>query len=97
MARARKQAGFSNVRQVEEVLFPHVSKSSLIRLERLDELPTARYDRARAALVLLLYGYDLEDFGLSKDDVPPAIDLRVLERLRRSSTKWYLTRLAVAA
>jgi hypothetical protein len=38
----------------------------------------------------MLYGYNLEDFGLTEADVPPAMDMKVLERLRRSSTKWYL-------
>jgi hypothetical protein len=98
--RARKRTGLE-VRQVEEILFPHISKSSLIRLERIQEMPTGRKDRSRAALVLTLYGYELDDFGLSQADLPPAMDMKVLERMRRSSTKWYLqpsnATLAVAA
>jgi hypothetical protein len=88
LERARGRATF---RQVEEILFPHVTKSSVVRLERLQEAPTDRKIRARAAMVLLLYGYDLEDFGLSEKDIPPAIDLRVLERMRRASIIWYRT------
>jgi hypothetical protein len=96
LTRARVSAGL-NVREVEEILFPHVSKSALIRLEAFEELPPGRKDRARTALVLLLYGYELEEFGVSEADIPPVIDLRALERLRRSSTKWYSPALAVAA
>jgi hypothetical protein len=96
MTRAR-QAARLNVRQVEEVLFPHVSRSALIRLEALQEVPTARKDRGRAALVLLLYGFELEEFQIVEADIPPAIDLRALERLRKSSsTTWYLTAIAAA-
>jgi hypothetical protein len=84
LERARGKATF---RQVEEILFPHVTKSSIVRLEHLQEVPTDRKIRARAAMVLLLYGYDLEDFGLSDEDVPPAIDLEVLQRLRPVSNR----------
>ena len=89
MSRARQLAGF-NVREVEEILFPHISKSALIRLEARQELPMSRKDRARAALVLFLYGFDFEEFGVSEADLPPVIDLRALERLRlrRKSTGW---------
>lgn len=87
--RLERARGKGQFRQVDALLFPHVTKSALFRLEHLDEVPTDRKDRARAAMCVLLYGYDLEDFGLSEDDIPPAIDLRVLDRLRRSSTKWY--------
>jgi hypothetical protein len=97
--RLERARGKGQFRQVEEILFPHVTKSALFRLEHREEVPTDRKDRARAAMVLLLYGYELEDFGLSEADVPPAIDLRVLDRLRRRaspSTKWYATALVAA-
>jgi hypothetical protein len=89
VSRARQLAGF-NVREVEEILFPHISKSALIRLEALQEVPTSRKDRARAALVLILYGFDFDEFGVTEADIPPAIDLRALERLRSRgrSTGW---------
>ena len=98
MTRARINADF-NVRQVEEILFPHISKSALIRLEALQEIPTSRKDRARAALVLFLYGYEYEQFGVSETDLPPVIDWRALERLRtrRRSTGWLTARQPVAA
>jgi hypothetical protein len=100
MRRARHLAGFE-VRQVEDILFPHISKSSLIRLEaNHPEVPADRKDRARAALVVILYGFALEDFGLSADDVPPAMDYEVLQRLRdQPSTGWLIVphRLAAAA
>jgi hypothetical protein len=77
---------------VEEILFPHISKSALIRLEALRDMPTGRKDRSRAALVLMLYGFELEEFGVSESDIPPAMDLRALERMRRAtSTKWLTT------
>jgi hypothetical protein len=91
LSRARQRAGYRGVRQVEGILYPHVTKSALTRLEAFGDVPSAPKDRSRAALVLLLYGYELEDFDLGDTDIPPAIDLRVLERLRRSSTKCYLT------
>jgi hypothetical protein len=99
LERARGKATFT---EVQEILFPHISRSSLFRLEAFQDVPTARKDRARAALVLMLYGYNLEDFGLTEADIPPAMDMKVLERLRRSSTKWFTTcppiaSLAVAA
>lgn len=90
MERARSSTGMT-FSQVEEILFPHISRSALVRLERLQEIPTGRKDRARAALVLLLYGFDLEQFGLSQADIPPAIDLRVLERLRQAKSSGWLT------
>lgn len=99
LRRARDEAGLT-VRQIEVVLFPHVSKSGVIRLEQRMEAPTFRKDRGRAALVLVLYGFDLEDFGLSEADLPPVIDMRALEALRRRgrSTGWLTARvLAVAA
>ena len=99
LRRARDEAGLT-VRDVEEVLFPHVSKSGVVRLERNQVVPTYRKDRGRAALVLVLYGFDLDDFGLSEADIPPVIDLRALERLRlrRKSTGWLTApMLAVAA
>jgi hypothetical protein len=79
-----------NVRDVEEILFPHISKSALIRLEAMRELPKARKDRARAALVLLLYGFgELDEFGLTEADIPPAIDYQVIESWRKS-TGWFI-------
>ena len=93
MRRARDVARL-NVRDVEEILFPHISKSALIRLEQLPHIPAGRKDRGRAALVLLLYGINPEDLGISLDDLPPAIDRRAIERLRPPSTKWYLPQVA---
>jgi hypothetical protein len=92
MERARRAAGLQ-CREVERALFPHISKSALARLERLQNVPTGRKDRARAALVLMLYEFELSDFGLTEADIPPAIDLRALRKLAISSTKW-LTDLA---
>ena len=82
LERARSDAGLT-FREVEEILFPHVSKSGVVRLERRQEAPTFRKDRARAALLLLVYGFELDDFELSEADIPPVIDLRALERIRK--------------
>lgn len=82
LRRARDEAGLT-VRQVEEVLFPHISKSGVIRLERHQTAPTYRKDRGRAALLVLLYGFELDDFDLEEGDVPPATDLREVDRLSR--------------
>lgn len=81
MTRAREAAEFT-IRQVEEVLFPHVGRSSLVRLEDRQEVPTDKRGRARAALVLLLYGFELTDFGVSDDDLPAMIDTKALAALR---------------
>jgi hypothetical protein len=85
LRRARDEAGLT-VRQIEEVLFPHVSKSGVIRLEQRGEPPTFRKDRGRAALLVLLYGFELDDFDLTEADVPPAMDLGVIDRLGRRAT-----------
>ena len=71
------------MRQIEIVLLPHISKAGVSRLERRHEAPTFRKDRGRAALLVRLYGFDLEDFDLTEADLPPAIDLRMLDRLGR--------------
>ena len=52
-------------------------------MERNHEAPTYRKDRGRAALLVLLYGFELDDFDLSEDDLPPAIDRREIDRLAR--------------
>jgi hypothetical protein len=91
MTRAREGAGFT-IRQVDEILFPHVGRGTLVRLEDRQEPPTDRKNRGRAALVLALYGFELEPFGLSEADIPPAIDLAVLQRLRRNSIGWLTAR-----
>jgi hypothetical protein len=80
LRRARDEAGLT-VRQIEEVLFPHVSKSGVIRLERRTEAPTFRKDRGRAALLVRLYNFELDDFDLTEADLPPAMDLRAVDRL----------------
>jgi len=88
MTRARERAGF-NVRQVEEILFPHVSRSSLTRLEDRQEPPTDRKNRGRAALLLGLYGFAFDEFGIDEKDLPPVIDMAALRRLAPVSTTWY--------
>jgi hypothetical protein len=92
ITRARETAGFT-IREVADTLFPHVSRSTLVRLEDLAEPPADRKNRGRAALLLLLYGFDLSDFGLCEADLPPAIDR---EAVRRLLTKWYRHTLAAA-
>ncbi|HEY2303253.1 MAG TPA: hypothetical protein VGH66_15240 [Acidimicrobiales bacterium] len=82
LERARYEAGLT-FREVEEILFPHISKSGVVRLERRWDAPTTRKDRGRAALVILLYGFELDDFEISEADIPPVIDLRALERMRK--------------
>lgn len=74
--RARHEAGRPSLDRVAAVLsrYGPVDKATLSRMERLTEPPHDRPRRARAALVLLAYGFDLTDFGLSADDVPPGID-----------------------
>jgi hypothetical protein len=89
LRRAREFVGLT-IRDVETQLFPHVSRSALTRLEGLSEVPADRKNRGRAALLLLLYGFELEDFDLGDTDLPPVIDLKALERLRKQHihTRW---------
>jgi hypothetical protein len=87
LARARANAGYS-LRDVEARLTPHVSRAGLARLEDRPSVPVRPADRARAILVLLLYGVDPADFDLGPDDVPPATDLRALTKLRISRSGW---------
>ncbi|HSS11565.1 MAG TPA: hypothetical protein VLL25_16890 [Acidimicrobiales bacterium] len=98
LGRAIKECGLT-MREIQEVLFPHVSKSGVARLVKRQEAPTYRKERARAALIVYLCGYELEEFDLSPADMPPAIDLRALERIRRAmpSTKWKTARPQMAA
>lgn len=87
LARARAAAGY-NLRDVEKILSDYLSRATLNRLESLEVEPTNRRDRRRAFLVVVLYGWDPADFGLSPCDRPPAIDLKALARLRLRGTGW---------
>jgi hypothetical protein len=80
-------AGYG-LRDVEAMLAPHVSRAGLARLEERAEVPDRRADRARAVMVLVLYGVDPADFDLGPDDLPPATDLRALIGLRSARTGW---------
>lgn len=51
-----------------------MDKATLSRLERLVTPPPEMARRQRAALMLVLYGFGLEDFQLTTDDVPSGID-----------------------
>jgi len=87
LARARANAGL-NLRDVEEMLTPYVSRATLNRLESRDTAPHRNQDRSRAFLVLIVYGIDPADFGLKPDDRPPATDLRALSKLRSARPGW---------
>lgn len=81
LSRARETAGFTT-RQVEEILFPHVTRGALARLEARQIPPTYRKDRNRVALLIYLYGFDQEEFEITDGDMPPIIDLKALAALR---------------
>lgn len=85
LARARETAGLT-MREAVELLYPHVARTALYELERLEHPPEGRRDRARAALLIMLYDFALDDFGLSEADLPPAIDLAGIRRLALTST-----------
>jgi len=87
LARARTNAQL-NLRDVEERLAPYISRATLNRLEALDTVPQRAQDRGRAFLVVILYGYDPAEFGLTPDDRPPATDLRALSKLRLARPGW---------
>jgi hypothetical protein len=80
LARARSNAGY-NLREVEQRLSPRISRTSLARLEQRATAPDRRQDRARAVLVLVLYGVDPAGFDLTDDDVPPGTDLHGIAEL----------------
>jgi hypothetical protein len=79
--RARRIAGYG-LRDVEAKLLPLISRATLDRIEKLDDVPTRRQHRARAVVALVLYGFDPTEFELGTDDVPPAVDLRAVVKLR---------------
>lgn len=92
MRRARESVGFTH-RRVEEALAPHLSRSTVMRLEALASPPTSPRARAHAAMLLSLYGFDLADLELSADDLPPAVDRRALLRLVPDGTEGGRSRL----
>jgi len=80
LTRAREDAGYT-MREVEDALRPHVSRTSIARLEDLDSVPSKPADRGRALMMLVFFGMDPNDFGLGPDDVPPLISLGDLYEL----------------
>lgn len=77
MRRARRRAGNPTLDHMADVLsrWASVDKATLSRLERLATPPHDEARRQRAALMLVLYGFGLEDFQLTADDVPRGIDV----------------------
>lgn len=78
-ARAREDSGHT-IRTAAMAL-GQFSHATVTRLEALDEEPTKLRDRQRAFMLLVLYGYDPEEFGLGPEDVPPVIDLKKVRDL----------------
>lgn len=88
LARAREGAGLT-LAGVQHILgSAHITKSTLSRMESFTEAPTFAKDRARALMVLVLYGVDPASFGLGPDDKPAAIDLRAVRDLAGPSSGW---------
>jgi hypothetical protein len=84
-ARAR---GSATIRVVEDVLDSEFSRATITRLESLTEAPTKQRDRRRAYMLVVLYGYDPADFGLTDDDRPPVVNLRALRDLGERWLSW---------
>ena len=93
LARARADAGHT-VRSAAEALdgYPGLSRGTINRLEALEEVPTKATQRHQACILVVLYGYDPDDFGLGPDDVPPLVDLRTLAEQGVQQTRWYRNR-----
>ena len=83
--RARRRSGVRLDRAAELIsLVVPTSYGTLVRLEQATEQPRSQRQRLVALLALLVYGIDPQDFGLSKSDLPPAIDEeRVADLLKR--------------
>lgn len=65
------------------------SDQSLMRLEELDEMPTRMRQRQLAYWVLVAYGYDPEDFGLTADIVSlDAFNVPKIKRVLAPTFSW---------
>ncbi len=89
LRRARGKRSLEGTAELVSMVNP-TSHTSLARLEQLEAVPVKGKQpklRARAVLALLVYGYNLEDFGLSLDDLPRFVDVqRFAELLSQPST-----------
>jgi hypothetical protein len=90
--RARKSSGVE-LRDAAELVsrYMFTSHTTLHRLEKLPHVPEDRHRRALAYLVLLVYGFDPRQFGLSADDLPKDLNAEALVELGgplRSRCSW---------
>jgi hypothetical protein len=89
LLRAREQAGFTlrELDRASDVL--EFGRGPIHAMEQMQTVPTKPMWRRRAYTYLTFLGFDPSDFGLTDDDAPRVIDLRVLRDLGTSPTKWY--------
>jgi transcriptional regulator with XRE-family HTH domain len=76
-ARVRRGVRLRTLADQVSVCWP-VSHALLYRLELEPEPPADRRRRIIAALAVIALGYEPAVFGLSRDDVPPGMDLAAL-------------------
>lgn len=73
-ARARRRLNARDVAELMSGCWP-VSHTLIHRLETEPIVPTDKRRRVIAALYAIVLGYEPAVFGLSRDDIPPAIDV----------------------
>lgn len=78
-ARVRKGVRLRTLADRVSVCWP-VSHALLYRLELEPAPPVDRRRRIIAALAVIALGYEPAVFGLSRDDVPPGMDLAALDQ-----------------
>lgn len=92
--RCRKQV-ISSTEAIEDLTDGYITSSTLGRIEALAEPPTRRAARQKATVVLVMCGYDPEDFGLSLADLPSLFTVEQLLDLRVRAFGW-MSELAAA-
>lgn len=66
-----------------------ISGQTILRYEEYDEAPTRPRWRANLVYVILAYGYEPDQFGLSMDDLPASVDRRLTRLLLDPSKQNY--------
>lgn len=82
--RGRELHGFTYEERAEALRqVIDISDQSLIRYETLEEVPARPGQRQKLYLILIAYGFDPEDFGLTEDlaGIPEVWDMKKIRRI----------------
>lgn len=90
MKRAREQYAHLTLDGLVDRLsrYIFIDKSTISRLEKLEEAPLNPRKRQTAYLCTLIYGLDPEQFGVGPDDIPPGLRDTALD-LGFDRTGWF--------